>query len=224
MQFNWPALEDVPDILQALADVDMHAIQTSGSCIRNVTTDQFAGAAADESIDPRPFCELLRQWSTSHPEFEWLPRKFKIAVTGAAQDRAAIGVHDIGMRIHGDDDRPEDAMIDIYAGGGLGRTPVLGALIREKLPAKDLLTYTEALMRVYNRYGRRDNKYKARIKILVRAMTPEGFKAQVDAEWEHIKDSPSTVPAAELHRLGTFSAHLPLLSKPMSAHCLPICV
>jgi len=204
IQFNWPALEDVPDILQALADVDMHAIQTSGSCIRNVTTDQFAGAAADETIDPRPFCELLRQWSTSHPEFEWLPRKFKIAVTGAAQDRAAIGVHDIGMRIHGNDGHPEDALIDVYAGGGLGRTPVLGALIREKLPAKDLLTYTEALMRVYNRYGRRDNKYKARIKILVRAMTVEGFKAQVDAEWEQIKDSPSTVPATELRRLRDF--------------------
>ena len=193
--------EDVPDILQALADVDMHAIQTSGSCIRNVTTDQFAGAAADETIDPRPFCELLRQWSTSHPEFEWLPRKFKIAVTGAAQDRAAIGVHDIGMRIHGDDDRPEDALIDIYAGGGLGRTPVLGALIREKLPAKDLLTYTEALMRVYNRYGRRDNNKSAH-KDSGSAMTPEA-KA-VDAEWEHIKDNPSTVPAAELHRLRDF--------------------
>jgi sulfite reductase (NADPH) hemoprotein beta-component len=204
MQFNWPALEDVPDILQALADVDMHAIQTSGSCIRNVTTDQFAGAAADEQIDPRPFCELLRQWSTSHPEFEWLPRKFKIAVTGASQDRAAIGVHDIGMRIYGDDASPENALVDIYAGGGLGRTPVLGALICQGLPIKHLLTYTEAIMRVYNRYGRRDNKYKARIKILVRALTAEGFKAQVDEEWSHLKDGISTVPADTFKRLGDF--------------------
>ena len=206
MQFNWPDLADVPDILQALADVDMHAIQTSGSCIRNVTTDQFAGAAADEQIDPRPFCELLRQWSTSHPEFEWLPRKFKIAVTGASQDRAAIGVHDIGMRIHGDGATPEEALVDIYAGGGLGRTPVLGALIREGLPIKHLLSYTEAIMRVYNRYGRRDNKYKARIKILVRALTAEGFKAKVDEEWRHIKDGVTTVPAATLQHLSDFFA------------------
>ncbi len=204
MQFNWPALEDVPDILQALADVDMHAIQTSGSCIRNVTTDQFAGAAADEHIDPRPFCELLRQWSTSHPEFEWLPRKFKIAVTGASQDRAAIGVHDIGMRIYGDDASPENALVDIYAGGGLGRTPVLGALIYQGLPIKHLLTYTEAIMRVYNRYGRRDNKYKARIKILVRALTAEGFKAKVDEEWSHLKDGINTVPVDTFQRLGEF--------------------
>ena len=204
MQFNWPALEDVPDILQALADVDMHAIQTSGSCIRNVTTDQFAGAAADEHIDPRPFCELLRQWSTSHPEFEWLPRKFKIAVTGASQDRAAIGVHDIGMQIYGADTNLENALVDIYAGGGLGRTPVLGALIYKGLPVKHLLTYTEAIMRVYNRYGRRDNKYKARIKILVRALTAEGFKAKVDEEWEHLKDGVSTVPGRTFERLSEF--------------------
>ena len=204
MQFNWPALEDVPDILQALADVDMHAIQTSGSCIRNVTTDQFAGASADEHIDPRPFCELLRQWSTSHPEFEWLPRKFKIAVTGASQDRAAIGVHDIGMQIYGADTNLENALVDIYAGGGLGRTPVLGALIYKGLPVKHLLTYTEAIMRVYNRYGRRDNKYKARIKILVRALTAEGFKAKVDEEWEHLKDGVSTVPGRTFERLSEF--------------------
>ena len=206
MQFNWPALEDVPDILQALADVNMHAIQTSGSCIRNVTTDQFAGAAADETIDPRPFCELLRQWSTSHPEFEWLPRKFKIAVTGAAYDRAAIGVHDIGMRISGSSDRPDEAVVDIYAGGGLGRTPVLGALIRKSLPIRHLLTYTEAIMRVYNRYGRRDNKYKARIKILVRALTAEGFKTQVDEEWAAIDREQGAVPLSELRRLSAFFA------------------
>lgn len=204
MQFNWPALQDVPDILQVLADVEMHAIQTSGSCIRNVTTDQFAGAAADEDIDPRPYCELLRQWSTSHPEFEWLPRKFKIAVTGAKNDRAAIGVHDIGLRVHGNDTQPESALVDIYAGGGLGRTPVLGALIQENLPVQHLLTYTEAIMRVYNRYGRRDNKYKARIKILVRALSAEGFKAKVDEEWQAIKDGSSTVPSQELRRLSVF--------------------
>ena len=206
MQFNWPALEDVPDILQALADVNMHAIQTSGSCIRNVTTDQFAGAAADETIDPRPFCELLRQWSTSHPEFEWLPRKFKIAVTGSAYDRAAIGVHDIGMRISGSDEHPDEAVVDIYAGGGLGRTPVLGALIRKSLPIRHLLTYTEAIMRVYNRYGRRDNKYKARIKILVRALTAEGFKAQVDEEWAAIDQEQGAVPLSQLQRLSAFFA------------------
>ena len=206
IQFNWPELEDVPDILQALADVDMHAIQTSGSCIRNVTTDQFAGAAADEAIDPRPFCELLRQWSTSHPEFEWLPRKFKIAVTGAAYDRAAIGVHDIGMRIRGGRDHPEEAVVDIYAGGGLGRTPVLGALIRESLPIRHLLSYTEAIMRVYNRYGRRDNKYKARIKILVRALTAEGFKTKVDEEWAAIDHEQTAVPQSELRRLSAFFA------------------
>lgn len=206
MQFNWPALEDVPDILQALADVDMHAIQTSGSCIRNITTDQFAGAAADEAIDPRPFCELLRQWSTSHPEFEWLPRKFKIAVTGAAYDRAAIGVHDVGMRIRGGSDHPEEAVVDIYAGGGLGRTPVIAALIRESLPIKHLLSYTEAIMRVYNRYGRRDNKYKARIKILVRALTAEGFKTQVDEEWAAIDHEQTAEPLSELRRLSAFFA------------------
>ena len=219
MQFNWPALEDVPDILQALADVNMHAIQTSGSCIRNVTTDQFAGAAADETIDPRPFCELLRQWSTSHPEFEWLPRKFKIAVTGAAYDRAAIGVHDIGMRISGSSDRPDEAVVDIYAGGGLGRTPVLGALIRKSLPIRHLLTYTEAIMRVYNRYGRRDNKYKARIKILVRALTAEGFKTQVDEEWAAIDQEQGAVPLSELRRLSAFFAP-PTFTELDDAHAL----
>ena len=205
IQFNWPELEEVPDILADLATVQMHAIQTSGNCIRNVTTDEFAGVAADEEIDARPYCELIRQWSTSHPEFDWLPRKFKIAVTGAPVDRAAINVHDIGIRAypapasrHGTDD---EALFDIKVGGGLGRTPVIGALIREALPARHLLTYLEAIMRVYNRYGRRDNKYKARIKILVRAMTPDGFKARVDEEWSHLKDSASTLTAAEIARM-----------------------
>jgi sulfite reductase (NADPH) hemoprotein beta-component len=168
MQFNWPEIADVPDILHDLASVEMHAIQTSGSCIRNVTTDEFSGAAADELVDPRPYCEIIRQWSTNHPEFDWLPRKFKIAVTGAANDRAAIAVHDIGIRAYKNAD---DAVVfDIFVGGGLGRTPVLGTAIYSGLPVKHLLTYLESIMRVYNRYGRRDNKYKARIKILVRAM------------------------------------------------------
>ena len=199
MQFNWPALEKVPDILEALASVDMHAIQTSGNCIRNVTTDEFAGAAADEGVDPRPYCEVIRQWSTNHPEFDWLPRKFKIAVNGADQDRAAIAVHDIGIRVYQDSNKI--TRFDFYVGGGLGRTPVVGPLIREGLEVEHLLTYLEACMRVYNRYGRRDNKYKARIKILVRAMTTEGFAEKVDAEWQHLKDGPSTLPQTEIDRV-----------------------
>ena len=204
MQFNWPELAEVPDILADMAKVDLHAIQTSGSCIRNVTTDHFAGAAADETIDPRPYCEIIRQWSTNHPEFEWLPRKFKIAVTGAAEDRAAIGVHDVGLRVYRDD--KGDVQFDVYAGGGLGRTPVLGALVRSELPIEHLLTYLEALMRVYNRYGRRDNKYKARIKILVRAMGVDGFRAKVDEEWAHSKGGPGTLPEAEITRVEAFFA------------------
>ena len=190
MQFNWPELAEVPDILAELATVQMHAIQTSGNCIRNVTADEFAGVAADEAVDPRPYCELIRQWSTSHPEFDWLPRKFKIAISGADDDRAAVNVHDIGLLARR---RDGETVFDVLAGGGLGRTPVIGSLIREALPVRHLLTYLEAIMRVYNRYGRRDNKYKARIKILVRAMTAEGFKAQVDEEWSHLKGSPSTL-------------------------------
>ena len=202
IQFNWPELEEVPDILADLATVQMHAIQTSGNCIRNVTTDEFAGVAADEEIDARPYCELIRQWSTSHPEFDWLPRKFKIAVTGAPADRAAINVHDIGIRAYpGPDGTDGEAVFDIKVGGGLGRTPVIGSLIREALPARHLLTYLEAIMRVYNRYGRRDNKYKARIKILVRAMTPDGFRARVDEEWAHLEGSASTLTAAEIARM-----------------------
>ena len=198
MQFNWPDLAEVPDILAELASVQMHAIQTSGNCIRNVTADQFAGVAADESIDGRPYCELIRQWSTAHPEFDWLPRKFKIAVNGSARDRAAIDVHDIGIEA-----RPGDngvVLFDIKVGGGLGRTPVIGSLIRESLPDVHLLTYLEAILRVYNRYGRRDNKYKARIKILVRAMSPEVFRKQVDAEWELVKDGPTTLTREEIDR------------------------
>ena len=199
MQINWPELEAVPDILARLAEVQMHCVQTSGSCIRNVTTDQFAGVAADEIVDARPYCEIIRQWSTYHPEFDWLPRKFKIALNGAKNDRAAIHVHDIGIRIRlGDDARPR---FDFLVGGGLGRTPVIGQPIREGLPERHLLTYLEAILRVYNRYGRRDNKYKARIKILVRAMTPERFRERVDAEWHRLRDGPAALPDAEIARI-----------------------
>ena len=199
IQLNWPALEMVPDVLAALAEVQMHCIQTSGSCIRNITTDQFAGVAADEAIDARPYCEIMRQWSTFHPEFDWLPRKFKIAVNGAAADRAATGVHDIGIAVRPAADGA--ALFDFHVGGGLGRTPVVGSLIRQGLPEQHLLTYLEAILRVYNRYGRRDNKYKARIKILVRAMTPERFRERVDAEWAQLEGSESTLPAAEISRI-----------------------
>ena len=202
MQFNWPELAEVPDILESLAEVEMHAIQTSGNCIRNVTTDQFAGVASDESLDPRPYCELLRQWSTNHPEFDWLPRKFKIAVTGASSDRAAIAVHDIGLAVYRHTD--SGVCFDVYVGGGQGRTPAVAQLIRQGLPVQHLLTYTEAIMRVYNRYGRRDNKYKARIKILVKAMTAEGFQERVDDEWAHLKDSPSTLTEDEIERMESF--------------------
>ena len=218
MQFNWPELADVPDILADLASVEMHAIQTSGSCIRNVTTDQFAGAAADEYLDPRPVCEIIRQWSTAHPEFEWLPRKFKIAVTAAAEDPAAIGVHDVGLRLY--QGEAEELLVDVYAGGGLGRTPVIGAQIYQGLPVRHLLSYLEALMRVYNRYGRRDNKYKARIKILVRAMTPDGFKAKVDAEWAHLKEGPSTLTLDQLHRMQGFFQGPNLTPTPSAATSL----
>ena len=205
VQFNWPALEDVPDILAHLAEVQMHAIQTSGNCIRNTTTDQFAGVAADELVDPRPWCEITRQWSTFHPEFAFLPRKFKIAVNGAEADRAAIGVHDIGLNVVRND--AGDIGFRVLVGGGLGRTPIVGSQICEFLPWQHLLTYLDAILRVYNRYGRRDNKYKARIKILVKALTPEVFAEKVNAEWAHTKDGPATLTQQELDRVaGHFSA------------------
>ncbi|WP_416140643.1 nitrite/sulfite reductase [Halomonas sp. HK25] len=195
LQLNWPALEDVPDILAELAEVQMHAIQTSGNCIRNTTSDQFAGIAADEVEDPRPWCELIRQWSTLHPEFAFLPRKFKIAVTGAAEDRAAIQVHDIGLRLWRDD--RGEVRVKVLAGGGLGRTPMIGDVVREDLPWQHLLTYLEACVRVYNQFGRRDNKFKARIKILVKALGIDEFRRRVEAEWVHLKDGPQTLtPAA----------------------------
>ena len=205
VQFNWPALEDVPDILAHLAEVQMHAIQTSGNCIRNTTTDQFAGVAADELVDPRPWCEIIRQWSTFHPEFAFLPRKFKIAVNGATEDRAAIGVHDIGLNVVKND--AGEVGFRVLVGGGLGRTPMVGSEINAFLPWHHLLTYLDAILRVYNRYGRRDNKYKARIKILVKALTPEVFAEKVNAEWAHTKDGPATLTEEELHRVAKhFSA------------------
>ena len=189
IQFNWPRLEEVPDILEALADADMHAIQTSGNCIRNITTDELAGVAPDEVGDPRPWCELIRQWATLHPEFAFLPRKFKIAVNASpASDRAASRVHDIGVELLADSAR--GAGFRVWVGGGLGRTPVVGPVIREFLPAADLLSYLEAILRVYNRLGRRDNRYKARIKILVRALGAEEFARQTEAEWARFKDGP----------------------------------
>ena len=181
IQFNWPALERVPDILADLASADMHAIQTSGNCIRNITCDHLAGVAPDEIADPRPYCELLRQWSTLHPEFAYLPRKFKIAVTGALRDRAVIEAHDIGLRLIENDAR--QLGFEVLAGGGMGRTPVIGKVLREFLPWRDLLSYLQAVMRVYNLEGRRDNKYKARIKILVNALGIDEFRRRVEAEW-----------------------------------------
>ncbi|MBY6189469.1 nitrite/sulfite reductase [Microbulbifer agarilyticus] len=186
VQLNWPNLEDVPDILAELAEVEMHAVQTSGNCIRNTTTDQFAGVAGDELVDPRPYCELIRQWSTFHPEFAFLPRKFKIAVCGTEEDRAAIRAHDIGVQIVKNDQG--ETGFQVFVGGGLGRTPILGVAIRDFLPETHLLSYLEAIVRVYNQLGRRDNKFKARIKILVKAMGPEEFARRVEAEWEQIKD------------------------------------
>ncbi|WP_254274710.1 nitrite/sulfite reductase [Halomonas sp. 3H] len=191
LQLNWPKLETVPDMLAELASVQMHAIQTSGNDIRNTTTDQFAGVAEDEEVDPRPWCELIRQWSTFHPEFAYLPRKFKIAVTGAAEDRAAIQVHDVGLRLWRND--RGEVRATVLAGGGLGRTPMIGEVVREDLPWQHLLTYLEALVRVYNQFGRRDNKFKARIKILVKALGAEEFARRVEAEWAHLKDGPQTL-------------------------------
>ncbi len=202
IQFNWPQLEEVPDILAELAEVQMHAVQTSGNCIRNTTTDQFAGVAQDELEDPRPWCEMIRQWSTFHPEFAFLPRKFKIAVSGTEGDRAAIQVHDIGIQIVKND--KNEIGFKILVGGGLGRTPVIGSVIREFLPQEDLLSYLDAILRVYNRHGNRANKYKARIKILVRAWTPEVFAEEVEAEWEYTKKIPCDLTQDEINRVKGF--------------------
>ncbi|ADU13762.1 nitrite/sulfite reductase [Asticcacaulis excentricus] len=197
IQFNWIKLADTPQILEDLAAVEMHAIQTSGNCIRNTTTDQFAGAAKDEIDDPRPWAELIRQWSTFHPEFTFLPRKFKIAITGATRDRAAIRVHDIGLQL-------TDKGFDVYVGGGMGRTPHLGHLIKSGLPGEKLLSYLEAALRVYNRYGRRDNIYKARIKILVSALGPQEYARQVEDEWATLDQAQIDAPHAEIARIKSF--------------------
>jgi len=198
LQLNWPKLEQVPDILAELATVEMHAIQTSGNCVRNITTDHFAGVARDEIVDSLVWCELIRQWSTFHPEFNYLPRKFKIAVNGAAADRAATFVHDIGLHAV---KNGNEIGFKVIVGGGLGRTPIVGHVIRDFLPWPHLLTYLDAILRVYNRYGRRDNIHKARIKILVKERGADKFREEVDAEWAQLRDGPATVTAEEIRRI-----------------------
>ena len=202
IQYNWPILEQVPNLLAELAEVEMHAIQTSGNCIRNTTTDQFAGVAVDEIEDSRPWCEFIRQWSTFHPEFAYLPRKFKIAVCGTPNDQAATQVHDIGLYIKKND--TGDIGFQVLVGGGLGRTPVIGSEICDFLPWQHLLTYLDAIMRVYNRFGRRDNKYKARIKILVKAIGADAFREKVEAEWLNDKDGPATLTQKEVDYCKSF--------------------
>ncbi len=204
LQYHWPALKDVPDILADLASVEMHAIQTSGNCIRNVTADHFAGAAADEILDPRPYAEILRQWSSLHPEFAFLPRKFKIAVTGAERDRAAVQVHDIG--VHAKIGPGGKVGFAVYVGGGLGRTPMVAHKIRDFLPEEDLLSYMEAILRVYNLEGRRDNKYKARIKILVHESGADVIRDKVEAEWERIRHGALMLPPEEVRRIEAYFA------------------
>lgn len=202
IQFNWPKLEEVPDILAELAKVQLHAIQTSGNCIRNTTTDPFSGVWVGELEDPRPYCEIIRQWSTLHPEFAYLPRKFKIAVTGGPKDRAASQVHDIGLHLVQND--AGEVGFEVLVGGGLGRTPVIGKVIKSFLPKEHLLSYLDAILRVYNLNGRRDNKYKARIKILVNALGAEEFARLVEEEWQHIKGGELTLTDAEFDRVKAF--------------------
>lgn len=207
MQFNWPRLEDAPAILSELADAQLHAIQTSGNCIRNTTADQYAGVAADEIADPRHYCEIIRQWSTLHPEFSFLPRKFKIAVTGAEEDRAALRTHDIGLRMRRDEEG--NPGFEVMVGGGLGRTPVVGVTIRDFLPEEHLLSYLEAILRVYNQLGRRDNIHKARIKILVQSVGGEAFARMVEEEWAHLRDGYLTLPQEELDAIARYFAPPP---------------
>jgi sulfite reductase (NADPH) hemoprotein beta-component len=215
IQFNWPALKDCPAILEELAEVEMHSIQTSGNCIRNVTADQFAGAAADEIEDPRPYAEILRQWSSLHPEYSFLPRKFKIAVNGAAKDRAAIRVHDIGYQIV--KNATGEVGFAVYVGGGLGRTPLVAHKIRDFLPKADLLAYTHAILRIYNLEGRRDNKYKARIKILVHEKGADAIRAEVEAEFADHRDEALTLPQAEIDRIRAYFAPPPLATRGRSS-------
>ncbi|CCV16251.1 nitrite/sulfite reductase [Mesorhizobium sp. STM 4661] len=212
IQFNWPALSDIPAILADLASVEMHAIQTSGNCIRNVTADHFAGAAADEAADPRPYAEILRQWSSVHPEFSFLPRKFKIAVTGAERDRAAIQTHDIGLHLK--KNAAGELGFAVYIGGGQGRTPMVAKKIRDFLPEADLLSYCTAILRVYNLYGRRDNKYKARIKILVHETGIEEVTRQVEAEWQELKDAELKLPEADIRAIEAYFASPQLSERP----------
>ncbi len=207
LQYNWPSLAATPDILMELADVEMHCIQTSGNCIRNVTADAFAGACADEIEDPRITCEVIRQWSTLHPEFSFLPRKFKIAVTAAPHDRAALRVHDIGLAMRRDE--AGEVGFEVMVGGGQGRTPMLARTIRAFLPRRHLLSYLEAILRVYNQLGRRDNLYKARIKILIHEVGAESFRAMVEDEWQHLKDGPCELPAGEFERICAYFAQPP---------------
>ena len=204
IQYNWPKLEEVPDILDDLASVEMHAIQTSGNCIRNITADQYAGVIADELEDPRPYCEILRQWSTFHPEFAYLPRKFKIAVTGAETDRAAVRFHDIGIRLV--ENEEGEVGFEIMAGGGMGRTPMVAKVIRPWIEKRHLLSYCEAILRVYNQWGRRDNLFKARIKILVHEMGLQEFRARVDTEWARIKDTALKLEEDEIDGMAKFFA------------------
>ncbi|TGQ16053.1 MULTISPECIES: nitrite/sulfite reductase [unclassified Mesorhizobium] len=212
IQFNWPALSDIPAILADLASVEMHAIQTSGNCIRNVTADHFAGAAADEVADPRPYAEILRQWSSVHPEFSFLPRKFKIAVTGAERDRAAIQTHDIGLHLK--KNAAGELGFAVYVGGGQGRTPMVAKKIRDFLPEADLLSYCTAILRVYNLYGRRDNKYKARIKILVHETGVEEITRQIEAEWQELKDAELKLPEADIQAINAYFAPPALTARP----------
>jgi len=226
IQFNWPQLDDVPEILEQLAEVGMHAIQTSGSCVRNITADHLAGVAADEIEDPRPWCELIRQWSTLHPEFNWLPRKFKIAVSGAHADRAAVQWHDIGLRIFHDADG--HTRFRVYVGGGMGRTPVIGRVIAEALPAADLLGFLQAILRVYNRYGRRDHKYRSRIKILVGDLGLDGFRERVERQWRHMAAAAPAVSEADIARARSFFTVPPVARRggaaPGAAGLQPIAV
>ncbi len=219
LQFNWPKLTDIPDILEELASVEMHAIQTSGNCIRNVTADHFAGATADEVADPRPYAEIIRQWSSLHPEFSFLPRKFKVAVTAAEKDRAAIQVHDIGLHLK----RLAGGGLGfaVYVGGGQGRTPLLAKKIRDDLPEADLLSYLEAALRVYNLHGRRDNKFKARIKILVHEIGAAAFSAQVEEEWQRIRDGALKLPEAEIRRIEAYFAPPAFASRAAKAALRP---
>src|SRR5262249_9476491 len=218
LQFNWIKLEEAPDALAALAEVQMHALQTSGNCIRNVTADHYAGVAGDEIEDPRTYCELIRQWSTLHPEFSFLPRKFKIAVTGSPNDRAAVKVHDIGLRMHRND--AGEVGFEVMVGGGLGRTPIIGKTIRPFLPKRHLLSYLEAILRVYNLAGRRDNAFKARIKILVHDIGAAAMAERVEAEWQVIRDGALDDAAAEVARLASLFTPPPYAPRPAYSEAL----